>query len=198
MDAVVGLWIASVVGAACFGAAGFFLARVLAEKEAASKPAEQPSPALPPPDERETPPEPQPMVVRDEAAIAAAVEEAEAKARRQLDALREELRVELLARTEAEKRAADLASRLVSSGQQVAALRAKLQAAEEARRSLAPPARHATSPPPRVSERPPNPRMQSLAPGLFSEIEELRREIARLTAENRHLRSAAGLGKRGD
>lgn len=138
------------------------------------------------------------MVVRDEAAIAAAVEEAEAKARRQLDALREELRVELLARTEAEKRAADLASRLVSSGQQVAALRAKLQAAEEARRSLAPPARHATSPPPRVSERPPNPRMQSLAPGLFSEIEELRREIARLTAENRHLRSAAGLGKRGD
>jgi hypothetical protein len=30
--------------------------------------------------------------------------------------------------------------------------------------------------------------MQSLAPGLFSEIEELRREVARLTTENKLLR----------
>jgi hypothetical protein len=33
--------------------------------------------------------------------------------------------------------------------------------------------------------------MQSLAPGLFGELEELRREVARLKSENESLRVAA-------
>jgi hypothetical protein len=196
---VIGLWLASLLGAAAFGAAGFFLARMLAAKAAADAPARVDEAPKPPPaadtpraDERETPPEtPAAPAFDHEAAVAAATEEAEEKVRQKLEALREELRVEILARTEAERRASDLASRLVSSGQQVTALRAKIAIADEAKRSGQHAAvRHQTQPPPRVSERPPPPaRMQSLAPGLFSEIEELRREVARLTAENRSLKN---------
>jgi hypothetical protein len=187
VDPLAALWICSILGAALFAAAGFFAARVLAEKE---------KEASPPSSVKSTPP-PEAIPRReDHAAIAAvvaeAVSEAEEKARQKLEALREELRAEILARTEAEKRASDLATRLVSSGQQVTALRAKIQVAEEAKRSGQYSAvKHQTQPPPRVSERPPpNARMQSLAPGLFGEIEELRKEVARLTAENKILRGS--------
>jgi hypothetical protein len=113
------------------------------------------------------------------------------EAHRQVAVLREELRVELLARTEAERRAADLTSRLVSSSQQVAALRAKAGLTPEA-----PPVRGSslTPPAPRVSGAPPSmspQRMQSLAPGLFGELEDLRREVDRLKRENETLRVAS-------
>jgi hypothetical protein len=193
MDPVIGLWIASLLGAACFAAAGFFYARAktprpipasLRETVPAPSPAAEPVRA----EDRDTPPD----AVGQAEAVSAAVAEAEEKARRQLETLREELRIELLARTEAEKRASDLASRLLSSGQQVTALRAKISLAEEAKRSGQHAAvRNPTLPPPRVSERPPaGARMQSLAPGLFAEIEELRREVSRLTTENKLLRQS--------
>lgn len=109
---------------------------------------------------------------------------------RQVAVLREELRVEILARTEAEKRAADLTSRLVSSSQQVAALRAKAGLTPEAppvtRSSLTPPAPRVSIPPSMTPQR-----MQSLAPGLFGELEDLRREVERLKRENETLRVAA-------
>lgn len=113
-----------------------------------------------------------------------AVEEALA----QVAVLREELRVEILARTEAERRAANLASRLVSSSQQVAAFRAKglTPEAPGVRSSVAPPARRASMPPNMAAQR-----IQSLAPGLFGELEELRREVDRLKRENETLRVAA-------
>lgn len=107
---------------------------------------------------------------------------------RQVAVLREELRVEILGRTEAEKRAADLTSRLVSSSQQVAALRAKAGLTPEApavRGSLTPPAPRVSMPPSMNPQR-----MASLAPGLFGELEELRREVARLKSENESLRVA--------
>jgi hypothetical protein len=113
---------------------------------------------------------------------------------RQVAALREELRVEMLGRTEAERRAADLTSRLVSSSQQVAALRARAGLTPEApavRGSLTPPAPRASGMPPSM-----NPgRMQSLAPGLFGELEDLRREVDRLKRENETLRVAAFVKK---
>jgi hypothetical protein len=108
----------------------------------------------------------------------------------QISALREELRVEILARTEAERRSADLTSRLVSSSQQVAALRAKAGLTPEApavrASSLTPPAPRVSNMPPSMSPQ----RMQSLAPGLFGELEDLRREVDRLKRENETLRVA--------
>lgn len=189
MDAVTALWICSILGAASFAGAGFFLARVLAPREQAKEPA--------PPVSVKTPPAAEDIPRREDHAaiaevVAEAVAEAEDMARRQLEVLREELRAELLARSEAEKRASDLATRLVSSGQQVTALRAKIQMAEDTKRSgQYTAAKHQTQPPPRVTDRPPPPaRMQSLAPGLFGEIEDLKKEVARLTAENKLLRNA--------
>ncbi len=103
-------------------------------------------------------------------------------------ALERDLRTEINARREAEKRAADLMSRLVSSSQQIAALRAKLGMADDVVR------RPTSVPPARASKRPGESgghRIQSLAPGLFSEIEDLRREVERLRSENETLRVAA-------
>lgn len=112
------------------------------------------------------------------------------EALRQVAALREELRVEILARTEAEKRSSDLTSRLVSSSQQVAALRARAGLTPEApavrTSSLTPPAPRVSVPPSMSPQR-----MQSLAPGLFGELEDLRREVDRLKRENETLRVAA-------
>lgn len=109
---------------------------------------------------------------------------------RQVAVLREELRIEMLGRTEAERRAADLTSRLVSSSQQVAALRAKAGLTPEAPAvrgsSLTPPAPRVTGAPPSMNPH----RMQSLAPGLFGELEDLRREVDRLKRENETLRVA--------
>jgi hypothetical protein len=115
------------------------------------------------------------------------------EALRQVAVLREELRVEILARTEAERRGADLTSRLVSSSQQVAALRARAGLTPEApavRGSLTPPAPRASMPPSMSPQR-----MQSLAPGLFGELEDLRREVDRLKRENASLRAAAFVKK---
>jgi colicin import membrane protein len=113
---------------------------------------------------------------------------------RQVAVLREELRVEILARSEAERRAADLTSRLVSSSQQVAALRARAGMTPEAPpvrgSSLTPPAPRVSAPPSMSPQR-----MQSLAPGLFGELEELRREVERLKRENETLRVAAFVKK---
>lgn len=112
------------------------------------------------------------------------------EALRQVAVLREELRVEILARTDAEKRAADLTSRLVSCSQQVSALRAKAgltpEAPPVARGSLTPAAPRVSMPPSMSPQR-----MQSLAPGLFGELEDLRREVERLKRENDTLRVAA-------
>jgi hypothetical protein len=107
-----------------------------------------------------------------------------------LSALERELRTEIAARRDAEKRAADLMSRLVSSSQQITALRAKLGSVDDVVRrptSIAPSVT-------RTSERPGSGgygRLQALAPGLFSEIEELRREVERLRLENETLRLSA-------
>lgn len=131
-------------------------------------------------------------VAEDRAALEAQAAEERAAAEdaiRQLAALREELRVEILARTEAEKRAADLTSRLVSSSQQVAALRARAGMTPEA-----PAVRNSMTPAPPRASMPPSmspQRIASLAPGLFGELEDLRREVARLKSENESLRVAA-------
>jgi len=101
---------------------------------------------------------------------------------RQLQALRNELRAEVVARDKIEMHARELAARLSSMSEQVTTLRAR--ASEEAgaarrRSSIIPNA--ATDARTRLSAR---------APGLFAEIEELKSEIARLTAENESLRGS--------
>ena len=53
--------------------------------------------------------------------------------------------------------------------------------------SLTPPAPRTTGAPASMNPQ----RMQSLAPGLFGELEELRREVARLKSENESLRVAS-------
>lgn len=195
MDPVIALWVASLVGAAGFTAAGYFLARMKApapREVEAPAPSTSTSPSVsPPPPSSLPPPAPRKDPRVDEDDSPAVAEAARARAEleetmQKLAALREELRLEVVARHDAEKRATDLSSRLVSSSQQIAALRSKLGASDEAARraSMTPVA-------PRVSERPGGQRLATLAPGLFAEIEELRREVARLKAENDSLRVAA-------
>src|SRR5688572_10671277 len=109
-----------------------------------------------------------------------------------LSDLERDLRSEVNARREAEKRATDLMSRLVSSSQHIPCMRAKLGMAGDVT------IRRPTSiaPASRMSERPGSTsggyqRMEKMAPGLFAEIEDLRREVERLRSENETLRVAA-------
>jgi predicted regulator of Ras-like GTPase activity (Roadblock/LC7/MglB family) len=105
-----------------------------------------------------------------------------------VDALRVELRAEVVARHTVEARAKDLEARLSTMSQQVAALRARgAQDASAVRRdsmmrgaSLAPGANTDV-----------RSRLSTRAPGLFAEIDELKAEIAKLTNENESLRAAA-------
>lgn len=107
---------------------------------------------------------------------------------RQLDALRVELRTEVVARHTVEARAKELEARLSSMSQQVASLRARGAAdASAVRRDTA--VRGASLiPGPNVDQRA---RLGARAPGLFAEIDELKADIARLTSENEALRAAA-------
>jgi predicted regulator of Ras-like GTPase activity (Roadblock/LC7/MglB family) len=121
------------------------------------------------------------------AALPASAESIELE--RQLDALRVELRAEVVARHTVEARAKELEARLSSMSQQVAALRARSSADAGAVRrdsmmrgaSLIPGANT-------VDQRS---RLSTRAPGLFAEIDDLKADIARLTSENESLRAAA-------
>ena len=207
MDPITTLWLASLVGAAIFTAAGWFLARAMwpepepeiVEREVIRevvKEVEKPSIAVLD-DAGEMPDQPAKSDLRAEIAkLRAEKEEAE----RHLQTMREELRSEILARKDAEKRAhaaqervEDLMRRLDGATQQVAAMRARHGANDEMRRASLTPAAPRTSMTPVAA----NPqRMASLAPGLFAELEDLRREVGRLKRENESLRAEALL-KRG-
>ena len=190
------LWIASLLGAALFTGVGYFLALMRAERDL---PAPETSPSTSPEPEPEPKPESHdsrpipredPSSSPDVAAAAEATAAAERALHRQLAELREELRLEVIARHDAEKNASALNARLVSCSQQVSALRAKLAAAsgDDPRRtspSLTP------APPLATDNRSGGHRLANLAPGLFGEIEDLRREVARLKAENESLRVEA-------
>lgn len=243
MDALVALWLLSIIGAAGFTATGYFLARsripredaaahapapapashrVAAKEEAAAAPTPAPAPApvepppppfvktLPPPaaPEPEDEPIPQsrtktlppPDIIRTEGSSrsekpGAYASVAPPSSKRsvppskehdhQVEALRIELRAEVVARHTVEARAKELESRLSSMSQQIWALRARAtesgatkQVAQRA--SVAP----AAAPDPRA-------RLSARAPGLFAEIDELKAEVARLQAENESLRSSA-------
>jgi predicted regulator of Ras-like GTPase activity (Roadblock/LC7/MglB family) len=102
---------------------------------------------------------------------------------KQLQALRVELRSEVVARDKIEMRARELAIRLSSMSEQMTVLRARVSEEQSAARktsSIIPSA--ATDARTRLSSR---------APGLFAEIDELKNEVARLTAENESLRASA-------
>lgn len=101
----------------------------------------------------------------------AAATAATAELDRQLQALRVELRAEVVARDKVEMRAKELASRLSAMAERETAHK---------RSSIIPGAN--TDARSRVSTR---------APGLFAEIDQLKSEVARLTAENDSLRAAA-------
>jgi predicted regulator of Ras-like GTPase activity (Roadblock/LC7/MglB family) len=106
----------------------------------------------------------------------------------QLEALRVELRAEVVARHTVEARAKDLEARLSSMSQQVATLRARGAAdASAVRRDTA--NRGASLAPGANAD--PRARLTARAPGLFAEIDELKAEIAKLTSENESLRAAA-------
>lgn len=192
MDAMTALWLASIAGAAGFAATGYVFGRARTAEERAAAPVPAPAPEKEPDVAPEPEPAPEPVTAADDEALARTRAELE-DANQKLAALREELRLEVVARADAEKRASDLMQRLVSSSQQVAALRAKVAGTDDAARrpSLTPPA-------PRTSERPAAARLATLAPGLFSEIEDLRREVATLRAENESLRVAAFTRKPAD
>lgn len=106
---------------------------------------------------------------------------------RQLDAVRVELRSEVVARHTVEARAKELEARLSSMSQQIAALRARGAAdASAVRRDSA--TRASLIPGANVDQRA---RLTTRAPGLFAEIDDLKADIARLTSENEALRAAA-------
>ena len=106
----------------------------------------------------------------------------------QLDALRVELRAEVVARHTAEARAKELEARLSSMSQQVAALRARGAADAGAVRRDSAQRGASLIPGANVNQRS---RLSTRAPGLFAEIDELKADIARLTAENEALRASA-------
>jgi len=102
---------------------------------------------------------------------------------KQLQALRAELRAEVVARDKVEMRERELAVRLSSMAEQMAALRARASEDVSAARkqsSIIPSAASDT-----------RTRLSGRAPGLFAEIDELKGEVARLTAENDSLRASA-------
>jgi cell division septum initiation protein DivIVA len=106
---------------------------------------------------------------------------------RQLDAVRVELRAEVVARHTVEARAKELEARLASMSQQVATLRARTTAdAGASKRDAA--QRSSMIPGANVDQRS---RLSVRAPGLFAEIDELKADIARLTSENESLRASA-------
>lgn len=217
MEPVTTLWFASFVGAAVFMAAGWFLAKSMTPLPVAAPAVETPpiavldevgeDPKPPPrPSLPSLPPTPLPEVDVEKAiaeAVAAHVEREKKleeeivtlrtqkeDAEMHLTAVREELRGEILQRADAAKRAADLTTRLDAATQQVAALRARLSADDPMRRaSMTPPAPRVSMPPGPQSMNPQ--RMAALAPGLFGELEELRRENSRLKSEIESLRVSA-------
>lgn len=107
---------------------------------------------------------------------------------RQLEALRVELRAEVVARHTVEARAKDLEARLSSMSQQVAALRARGAADVSAVRRDTAQRGASLVPGAMVDQRS---RLSTRAPGLFAEIDDLKADIARLTNENEALRAAA-------
>lgn len=105
-----------------------------------------------------------------------------------VDALRVELRAEVVARHTVEARAKDLELRLSTMSQQVAALRARgAHDASAGRRDSI--MRGGSLPPGANTDV--RSRLGARAPGLFAEIDELKAEIAKLTNENENLRAAA-------
>ena len=106
----------------------------------------------------------------------------------QLEALRVELRAEVVARHTVEARAKELEARLSSMSQQVAALRARSNADASAVRRDSVMRGASLVPGANVD---PRARLSTRAPGLFAEIDDLKAEIARLTSENESLRAAA-------
>lgn len=174
MDALSALWITSLVGAVGFTATGYFLARsgiVRVEGEGG----------------REREPEPEP----------ASAEPASAEIEKQLQALRVELRAEVLERDKVETHAKELTARLSTMTEQVTALRARVSeeahAARVARESMqaAQAAQKRSSVIPSAASDATRARLSTRAPGLFAEIEELKGVVAKLTAENESLRAAA-------
>ncbi|MDB4938302.1 MAG: hypothetical protein JWP87_5274, partial [Labilithrix sp.] len=104
---------------------------------------------------------------------------------RQVQALRVELRAEVVARDKIEMHARDLASRLSSMSAQMSGLRARTSSED----ATATARRKASIIPPAASDS--RTRLSMRAPGLFAEIDELKSSIARLTADNESLRAAA-------
>jgi predicted regulator of Ras-like GTPase activity (Roadblock/LC7/MglB family) len=102
---------------------------------------------------------------------------------KQLQALRVELRAEVVARDKIEMRAKELALRLSSMSDQMTALRAQTSDDASAAR------KQASIIPSAASDA--RTRLSSRAPGLFAEIDDLKSEMARLTAENESLRASA-------
>lgn len=104
---------------------------------------------------------------------------------RQLGALRSALSTEARARDLAEAHVKELEVRLGTMTERVLAIDARerdsVRPRRDTPRSLSP-ARAGTS------QAPGSARLASLAPGLFSELEDLRAQVARLTAENDELR----------
>lgn len=107
---------------------------------------------------------------------------------RQLEAVRVELRAEVVARHTVEARAKELEARLSSMSQQVAALRARGAADASAVRRDSVTRGASLIPGANVDQRA---RLTTRAPGLFAEIDDLKADIARLTSENEALRAAA-------
>jgi len=108
---------------------------------------------------------------------------------RQLHALRVELRSEVIARNNVETHARELTARLSVMSEQMAALRARASEEMSAARSREAAQRRSSIIPSAASDA--RTRLSLRAPGLFAEIDELKADIARLTAENESLRAAA-------
>lgn len=189
MDALSALWMTSLAGALGFTATGYFLARsgILRvqgdAREAPQREAER----------RE--PEPVPEIAA--AAEVVATPPADDETEKQLQALRRELRAEVLERDKVETYCKELTGRLSTMTEQVTALRARVSEEAHAARIARDSAQAAQAAQKRSSIIPSagsdaaRSRLSMRAPGLFAEIEELKGALAKCTAENESLRAAA-------
>lgn len=108
---------------------------------------------------------------------------------RQVHALRAELQSEVIARNKVETQARELATRLSATSEQMTALRARASGEMSAARSRESAEKRSSIIPSAASDA--RTRLSLRAPGLFAEIDELKADLARLTAENGSLRAAA-------
>ena len=117
--------------------------------------------------------------------VAATVPPPDDEMERQVSALRSALRTEARARDLAEAHVKELEVRLGTMTERVLTIESRERDSMRPRRDTPrsmPPARAGSS------QAPGQARLASLAPGLFSELEDLRAQVARLTAENDTLR----------